>query len=299
MRTGLLRGVPANLRGALFMVATTMVFSGQQALVRLAGADVHPFVVAFWRSIFGLIVLLPLLRQHGLATFKTTKLVWHVGRGVLQTVSMLMYFLALTLAPLTQNVALSFTAPLYTAILAVVLLGERLDWPRLAALVAGIAGAWIVIRPGLVEVNAGSALVLFASLCWGGSMTIIKYLSRTDSPLTITMYMGIVMTVASFVPALFVWSWPTPTTWIWLILIGACAGFAHLMLAEAFRSADVTTVLPFDYARIIWVSALGYFVFAEVPTVWTLAGGTLIFAAATFIAIREGRRRPHVAPQST
>jgi len=98
------------------------------------------------------------------------------------------------------------------------------------------------------------------------------------------------MTVVTFVPALFVWTWPSAEAWFWLVAIGVCAGLGNICLTEAFRHADLTVVLPFDFTRIVWISVIGYVAFAEVPTLWALVGGAVIFSAATYVAMRERRQ---------
>jgi len=192
--------VPTRLRGIFFMLVATLMFSGMQVAVRYVAEGLHPFEVAFFRNFFGLLVVLPLLYRSGLGILRTSQLKWHAARGALQTTGMMLFFTALTLAPLAQNVALSFTAPLFTTILAIAILNEKAGVRRWAALLAGFAGAWIVIRPGFAEVNIGTLFVLLSSCVWAGSMIIIKYLSRTESSLTITVYMGIFMAPLSLIP---------------------------------------------------------------------------------------------------
>jgi len=279
--------IPAPLRGVFFMLVSTLLFTGMQVTVRHVSEDLHPFEVAFFRNFFGLLVVAPLLFRFGFGVLRTPKIKLHALRGGLQTMGMMLFFTALTLAPLAQNVALSFTAPLFTTILAIVILRERAGWRRWAALIAGFVGAWIVIRPGLAVVNTGALLVILSSCVWAGSMIIIKILSRTESSLTITLYMGLFMAPLSLIPALFVWQWPGGQALIFLVLVGAFGGVGHLALAQAFKESDATAVLPFDFMRLIWASALGFLVFAEVPDVWTWIGGAVIFSSTVYIAFRE------------
>jgi len=279
--------IPAPLRGVFFMLVSTLLFTGMQVTVRHVSEDLHPFEVAFFRNFFGLLVVAPLLFRFGFGVLRTPKIRLHALRGGLQTMGMMLFFTALTLAPLAQNVALSFTAPLFTTILAIVILRERAGWRRWAALIAGFVGAWIVIRPGLAVVNTGALLVILSSCVWAGSMIIIKILSRTESSLTITLYMGLFMAPLSLIPALFVWQWPGGQALIFLVLVGAFGGVGHLALAQAFKESDATAVLPFDFMRLIWASALGFLVFAEVPDVWTWIGGAVIFSSTVYIAFRE------------
>ena len=269
------------------MLIATLTFTFMQVCVRLVSEDIHPIQIAFFRNFFGLLVVMPLLIKSGFSILKTDKLNWHFYRSILQTCGMFFFFTALTLAPLAQNVALSFTAPLFTVFLAIILLGEKSELKRWGALVVGFFGAWVVIRPGFSEVNIGSILVLCSSIVWAGSMTIIKFLSKTESSLTLTVYMGLFMAPLSFVPALFFWSWPGLNDLFFLFLVGFFGASGHLALAGAFKAGDTGAVLPLDFLRLIWASILGFFIFSEIPNSWTWFGGIIIFAAATYITLKE------------
>ena len=286
-----LGAVPARWRGVILMIVSTMFVTAMQATIRKVGQDVHPFEVAFFRNFFGLIIVLPLLYRAGFGILRTSQLKLHAVRGVLQTGGMLLFFTALTLAPLAQTVALSFTAPLFTAVLAILILRERADWQRWTALIGGLVGAWVVIRPGFAEVNIGTWFVILSSCTWGTTMIIIKYLGRTESSLTITVYMGLFMAPLSAIPAAFVWQWPATGDFLLLVLVGCLGGLAHLLLAQAFKEAEAGAILPFDFLRLIWASAIGFLLFAEVPDAWTWIGGAVIFGATTYMAIREARHR--------
>ena len=285
--------IPAPLRGIFFMLVSTVLFTGMQVTVRQVSEELHPFEIAFFRNFFGLLVVSPLLFRFGFGALQTPKLKLHALRGALQTAGMMLFFTALTLAPLAQTVALSFTAPLFTTILAIVILRERAGWRRWAALIAGFVGAWIVIRPGIAVVNTGALLVILSSCVWAGSMIIIKILSRTESSLTITLYMGLFMAPLSLIPALFVWQWPGGQALMFLVLVGAFGGLGHLALAQAFKESDATAVLPYDFTRLIWASALGFLVFSEVPDLWTWIGGFVIFSSTVYIAFRDTRLKKY------
>ncbi|PPR77486.1 MAG: Riboflavin transporter [Alphaproteobacteria bacterium MarineAlpha2_Bin1] len=273
--------------GIFYMLIATLTFTIMQVCVRLVSDDVHPIQIAFFRNFFGLLVVMPLIFRFGFTILKTDKLNWHFYRSILQTCGMLFFFTALTLSPLAQNVALSFTAPLFTVFLAIILLGEKSELRRWIALALGFFGAWIVIRPGFSEVNLGSIFVICSSIVWAGSMTIIKFLSKTESSITLTVYMGLFMAPISFIPALFFWTWPSLVDLCYLFLVGFFGATGHLALAGAFKSGDTGAVLPLDFLRLIWASVLGYVIFSETPDSWTWFGGVIIFSSATYIAYRE------------
>ncbi len=277
----------SQYKGIIYMLLATIIFTFMQVFVRLVSDEIHPIQIAFFRNFFGLIVVLPLLLKSGVIILKTDKLNWHFLRSLLQTCGMFFFFSALTISPLAQNVALSFTAPLFTVFLAILFLGEKSELKRWIALVIGFFGAWVVIRPGFSDVNIGSIFVICSSVAWAGSMTIIKFLSKTESSITLTVYMGLFMAPLSLVPAIFFWSWPGPLDLIILFFIGLFGASGHLALAGAFKAGDTGAVLPLDFLRMIWASILGYLIFAEIPDGWTWVGGVIIFSAATYIALNE------------
>ena len=282
---------PPALRGIGFMLASTVLFALMQVCVRSVSDEIHPFETAFFRNFFGILFMLPLLLRAGPRVLRTQKIHMHVLRGSLQTCSLLLMFYALTIGKLSDNVALSFTAPLYTAILAVLFLGEKAEWRRWAALAAGFAGVLIIMRPGSGAIGLSGVLVLVSSVLWGCAMMSIKFMARTDSALTMNLYMGLTMGPLSLIPAMFVWTWPSPEAWAWLAGVGFTGVLAHLLLAQSFREADATAVLPYDFVRLLWAALFGFAFFGEEPGIWTLVGGAVIFGSATFIAMREARVR--------
>lgn len=271
------------------MTVTAFGFSSMHAIIRHLAGELHPFEIAFFRNFFGLLVLTPFFVRHGLGLLRTDNLRWHVARGMLQVCAMLMFFTALSLAPLAQVSALSFTAPLFATLGAALILREQIRGRRIAALVVGFAGAMIILRPGAVPIDLGSLLVLCSSAIWALALLIIKSLSRTDSSATLTAYMGLILTPLSLVPALFFWRWPSTAALAWLIVMGVVGAAAQLSMAQAFKNADVTAVLPIDFTRLVWASVLGYLVFQEIPGKWTWIGAIVIFSSTTYIAYREAR----------
>jgi drug/metabolite transporter (DMT)-like permease len=289
--------IASPVLGALLVTFASFGFSCMHALVRHVSVELHSFEVAFFRNFFGLLVLMPFFLRHRLGILSTEQPRLHLLRGALQVGAMTMFFTALTLAPLARISALSFTAPLFAALLAMLVLGETMRARRVVALVLGFAGALIIIRPEGFALDTGSLLVLGSSVCWATALILIKHLSRRDSSVTLTAWMGIVMTPLSLLPALFVWRWPQPTTMAWLVLLGCAGALGQLAMAEGFRRADATMVLPFDFTRLVWASLLGYFLYSEVPELRTWIGGSIIFASTTYIAFREARLARTATPE--
>ena len=278
--------------GILWMCTAAFGSSSMNGMIREASADIHAFEIAFFRNIFGLLALAPMLLRAGLrTTFRSSRPGLHVLRGLLNAVAMLTFFYAVTVTPLATVAALGFTAPLFAALLAVPFLGERPGWRRWTGLVVGFIGALIIIRPGLADVSLGTLMVLLSSLAWAGALIIIKILAKTDTSLTITIFAALFLTPITGIAALFFWTTPAATTWLWLIGIGIFGSLTQWSIAQAFHEADATVVLPFDFTKLLWASAIGYVVFNEVPDPLALLGGGIILTSVTYVAYRERERR--------
>ena len=278
----------ANMRGILLMIAATMLLTTMSSLVRVVAEDMHPFQVAFMRNFFGLVLLTPILTRQGLEPLATNNMGLMAVRGFFNAIAMLAYFLALGMMPLAELSALSFTVPLFVAILAAPFLGERLGPRRIASLIIGFSGALIILRPGIEIVDIGALYAIGSSLSWAIAVIVIKHLSKSNSTVTITIYGMLFLALFTMVPALFVWRWPDPREYVWLVGIAGLGTLGQLAFAQALKNADASLIMPFDFTKLIWASLFGIVIFSEVQTVWTFAGGALIFASASYVTYREG-----------
>ncbi|MEK9671757.1 MAG: DMT family transporter [Rhodospirillaceae bacterium] len=285
------------VRGILWMLGATLCFACMHAIIKQAAhLGIHPFETAFFRLLFGLIPVIPILMKDGWAPFKTTRFPLMGLRGGLNCVAMLSFFYALSITPLAEAAALSFTAPIFTAILAVFILGEVIRIRRWIAILFGFAGAMVVLQPGFNEVHLGQGLVIISALLWAACMIIVKRLGETESSVTITIYMTVVMAPIVLIPATFVWTWPTAEQWPWLIAIGFIGGLAQLSLAQSLKLGETHVVGPIDFTRLIWVAFLGYTMFGEVPDVFVWLGSAMILGSTAYIAYREHRLGRRATP---
>ena len=233
--------------------------------------------------------MLPWLAYRGLGALKTTRLRLYGFRTLLSVGAMLSWFSALAAAPIAEVTALSFTAPLFATIGAALILGESVRARRWTATAMGFLGVLIVVRPGLAEISPGAWLALMAALFMGASSLVIKSLSRTEDPNLVVFYMGLFMTPIVLVPALFVWQTPSLELWPWILAMGPVATFGHITLVRAFRAADASAVMPFDFTRLPFAALIGYFAFGEVLDAWGWIGAAVIVGSAVYIARREAR----------
>ena len=253
---------------------------------------IHPFQIVFFRNLFGSLFVLPIIIRYGFSILKTQRFSTHLGRAGLNVINHLFFFTALSLTTLSELVALGFTAPIFTTMLAVILFGEIVGWRRWGAIIFAFFGALIILKPGIDNITLGHGMTLMAALTWAGVLLFIKSLSDTERSITIVAYATFLMTPLSLIPALFVWQWPTYNELMWLAFIGLTAGCAQFFIAQALHETDLNVVMPFDFTKLIWVSVIALLFFGEIPELTTWIGGAIIFSAGIYVAHREAAKNP-------
>lgn len=276
-----------NLEGALWMVASGAVFSAQGAVVKLLGTRLDSFEIAFFRCVFGLLVVLPFVLRGGTSLFMTGRPGLHVVRALVGVSGMFCGMYALTRLPLADATAISFAKPLFAVLLAAAFLGERVGWRRWAATAAGFVGVAVIVRPASADFGLAHLAALLGAILIADVIVLVKKLQGSEKNATIMAYFGIVTTVASAVPALYVWLTPTAAELALLAGIGASASAGQWMALKAFRAAEASAVVPYDYLRLVFAIAWGWLFFAEIPDRWTLAGSAILIGATLYIAYRE------------
>ncbi|MFK7995622.1 MAG: DMT family transporter [Granulosicoccus sp.] len=276
-------------RAVLFMLGATLMLASMHGLVRQLSSEMHPFMIVFFRNLFGLVAVMPLLMRAGFGSLKTRQTGLHLIRAGVGIVAMLGWFYALSKVPIANATALSFSTTIFATVSAWLFLGEKLRWRRSAAIIVGLVGVYVVLRPSAEGFNIYALLVLFTSIAWGLSLTIVKHLSKTESPTSIVSWMGITLVVLSFWPALAVWHTPTPEQLVWLFLIGTLATAGHLLMTTSIQMTDTSLVMSVDFTRLIWTAMIGAYFFGEVLDAWTFVGASIIFLAGWYIVFRESR----------
>ena len=239
--------------------------------------ELNVFQVMEVRSILGFFMFYPFIRMNGgFATMKTSRPLQHIGRNLVHYVAQLGWFFALTLIPLAQVVSIEFTMPIWTAILAASFLGERMTIWKISAIVLGLVGVIIIVRPATGEINPGQLIALGAAVGFGVSVAMMKSLTRTENTVAIIFWMLVIQSAAGFVPSLYVWLWPSPFAWGCIVLIAFCGTFSHYCMARALLHADATVVLPMDFLRVPLTAAAGWLVYSEPLDIFTVLGAMLI-----------------------
>ena len=250
----------------------TITIAGREGL-----REVSVFEVTELRSLIALCMLLPIVQFNGgFAAMKTARLGAHVTRNLVHYGAQVGWFFALTLIPIGQVVAIEFTMPIWTAILAATLLGERMTTWKIAAIVLGVVGVLVIVRPATGAVNAGQLVALAAAIGFGISIALVKFLTRTESTLAIVFWMQVIQSAAGLVPALLVWTWPSAHSLGWIFAIAFCGTCSHVCLARAMLYADATIVVPMDFLRVPLTAALGWLLYSERLDLFTILGAAMI-----------------------
>jgi len=270
------------------LIILSVFFSAAMSvLIKLAQQDTNVFTAAFLRFFFGMLVLSPIFIKTKLSVFKTTHLKTHFLRVVINYPSMLLFFYAINFVSIEKANSLTFVVPFIATILAVIFLKEKIYFYRIFALILGFIGMLIVIRPGMIEVSFGVYMILISSFLWAIMIIITKRLSRDDSALTILSYQYLLMFIISFMVAIFNWQSPSIETIFYLFLAGFSGTIFHLTLYQAYKLADVSLVQPYSFLVLVFASIMGYFVFGEIPDIYTWIGTGVIFIGVVIISIRE------------
>ena len=279
-----------SVLAVLFMILSGFFATTMHCLIRFATEDHHPFEVAFFRTIFVLIIFLPLVVRNGITSLKSNNVKLQTFRAIVGSVAMLCMFYGLSITELAKATALMFTVPIFATILAILFLKEIVGIRRWIAMLVGFSGALIVLRPD-IELGFGPLLILCASLMWSSSMLMAKTLTKTDTISSITFWQAAGLIPATFILAIQVWEWPSLSQLFMFLMIAIAGTLVHWFLNEALKRAEISALLPLDYLRLIWSVSMGFIFFNELPQAGLWFGAALILGASTYIGIRQTQKK--------
>jgi drug/metabolite transporter (DMT)-like permease len=270
---------PSKPKAALWMAGWLALMLMVTVAGREALRELNVFQVMELRTLVGFVLLYPLIRSNGgFAAMKTSRPAQFVTRNLIHYGAQLGWFFALTLIPLGQVVSIEFTMPIWTAILAASFLGERITLWKVTAIVLGLVGVIVIVRPATGEINQGQLIALVAAVGFGISVAMMKSLTRTEKTVAIIFWMLVIQSVAGLLPSLYFWKWPSAVTWGWVVVIAFCGTFSHYCMARAMLYADATVVLPMDFLRVPLTATVGWLIYAERLDLFTVLGAALILA---------------------
>jgi drug/metabolite transporter (DMT)-like permease len=278
-----------NLRAAvLWILVSCCFFAGMWSAIRVASATMHPFELVFWRNSLGLLFLLPfLLWQGDRGWLRTSRPFVHMRRAASGMIATLATFYAVVHAPMATAISISYAAPLFATIAAVLFFGETIRIRRISALIIGFAGILIVLRPGAIPMSAGIAAAMIASVATAFSIISVKQLTNSEDQRTIVFYSFALMLLPSLIIAWPYLHWPQGKGWLLILPIGLLAVLGQSTLVRAYSLAETSALLPYDFVRFILVVAIGIIWFGERFDVFTLLGGSIILVSTLYLAHRE------------
>lgn len=276
-------------KGMGWMLASTVLFVGVTGIVRHLGSDMSAPQAAFIRYAFGIMLLAPFLLRIKARELITPRMGLHAARGFVHGIGVMLWFYAMARIPIADVTALGFTTPIFVTIGAALFLGERFRTRRLIAVLLGLFGTLVIVRPGFVTVELGTLAQVAAAPLFAASALVSKKLTRTESSTVIIALMSLFVTLTLLPVALANWRTPTVEELGWLFATASFATAGHYTLTRAFQAADISVTQPLSFLQLVWAGLLGYYVFAETPDVWTIAGSVIIVGSATYIAHREAK----------
>ena len=276
-----------NLRAILLTMSGSFFAVLMEALIRAAQYDSNVYTIGFFRFFFGLIIIFPYLVKNKFTPYKTKNFKFYFIRGLFNIPMMIFGFGALVYVPFEQFKAMHFLSPIIVVLLSFIIFREKIYLYRIFALLIGFAGMLIIVRPGIIEFNIGTIMILTSLTFWSFIIILSKFVSKDDSPITMVTYQYTLMTFFSLPLAIYFWETPSLFS-ILYVFIGAISGtILHLCLGLAYKYADLSVTQPIWFSGLIFGSAFGYFLFKEIPDLWTWIGGIVVFSSVLIITYNE------------
>lgn len=279
-----------NVVGVLWMLVAVILLTGMFAAAKHLMTTLPVFEVGMFRFFMSLLFYLPWLASNGLSAIKTERPFAHFWRGFFGATSLLAGIYAVHHLLLADATVLLFTIPLWSILLAALFLGERVRLRRSMATIAGFIGVLLMVKPH-AGIEPAAFVALFGAILATCAITTMKNLTRTEPLERIVFYFLFYGFLILLIPALFVFEMPTPTEWMWLVLLGIFGSSGQFCLTRAYAAGEMTIVAPFDFTRIIVAGLVGYLFFNELPDAWGFAGAAVIMGSCVYIVRREAMIR--------
>lgn len=285
-----LSGLSPNLRGALWMLGSALGFTVMTTLIKYLGADYPASLQTFYRQAAGFLVLLPIILHRRSAAFATTRPGILIFRSAAGTVGMILSFYAFQKMPLADANALSFTRTLWLVPLAAFVVREKVGPLRIAAALAGFVGVLIMVRPGAgghFAMGLPALAMLASSFLFALTITGMKVMTRDHAPTVLLVWSATLGLVLAIPGAFIAWRWPALPDLGLLALMGVMGTVTQACYIRGMAVGDAAAMAPIDYIRLVFTTAAGFFLFHELPGVWTIAGASVVVASTLFITWRE------------
>ncbi|WP_292088757.1 DMT family transporter [Mesorhizobium sp.] len=267
------------------------------AMIKWLSTDYSIAQIVFFRAVVGLVPTLAMLpRRPGLLSLKTGRVGAHLLRGLASLVGTFGFCWALAVMPLGAAYAIGFASPMFVTAMSVPILNESVGSKRWLAVFVGFAGVLIMIRPGVDGAFGGGTIAFVATASYALSMVLVRLHSRTESNVAMIFYGSVVVIAATGVQIPFVWITPGWSDGGLLVLVGLPGGAGTLMMAQAFRMATPSIVVPFEYTGMVWGVGLSFLIWGDVPDLWTWIGSLVVIGSGLYILHGEIKAGPPPSP---
>ena len=286
--------LPPNLRGTLLLLVAYAIFTIEISAARALGGVLPNEQIVLVRSAAQLLIVIPFVlgTGQGFAFLRTRHLGLHLLRGGFSIAGLYLYFYSFGHMPIADATAISFTKVLFLVPLAVLILGERAGRARWIAALIGFAGVLLVARPTMDGIGFPALAGMIAALTGAGLLLVTKLLTAHESPLTIMVFVALTTTSVALIPGVLAWEKPEGEAFWWLVAIGLAGPVGQYISISAYRVAEASALASVDYVRLIYGTAAGFLIFAEIPDAMTFAGAAVIVATTLFLARHEARTPP-------
>lgn len=273
--------LPPNklLQGALLILLGEALLALMGAIIKHLSVDLSTEVIVFYRNLFGLILLIPILLNSGIGQLKTQKIHLHLLRASVGLTAMYGFFYVLGNMPLAEAFLVKLTAPFFMPIIAAIWLGESIRRKNVAAIALGFVGVIFILRPGTDAFTPIALIGIGAAFLAGTAKVSIRLMGSTESSVTIVFYFAVFSSLLASIPL--IWSWQVPLlhNWPWIILMGLAGTLGQLALTRAYRIANPGQIGPYVYSSVVYGAALGWFIWGESLLISTVIGSALIILA--------------------
>ncbi|MEE2745848.1 MAG: DMT family transporter [Pseudomonadota bacterium] len=278
---------PGNFIGICLAILSGFALMINGAIGKSLGGEMHPFLITFFRSAIIVAILLPSFLIGGYQRIKPTRHRYQFFNGLVFTGAVVGWFWCLPRVPLDMVAAIGFTSQLYAILGAIMFLGEKAKGWRWVMLLVGFFGAMIIVRPGFVEISPGVFVLIVTAILFSTNRLIIKWLSRKDNPEATVVWMSFWATIFTIPLAFIYWQVPTLTQSFLLISIALVTIISHYTMTWALKLGDIGAIEPTTFMRLIWGAIIGFFIFNDLPDVFTICGGLVVFISIIYTARRE------------
>ncbi len=286
--------LPDNLKGTLFLMLASVLFSLMALLIKVVGQHLHITQILLVRQLGMVLMVMPAIMSNFPGALRSERPGLQVLRLSFALVAMLGGFTAVIYMPLADATAIFFAKSFFITIFAVWFLGEKVGVYRWGAVVFGFVGVMIMLQPGTANFSIYSLAALAGAAGAAGVMVLLRILSRSDNADTIMTWSSLGISVAMAIPGIYYWKTPTMFEWCLLAILAVISYFGQRCNIFAYKHGEASLLASLDYVRLLWATLLGFLVFDHIPGVPTWVGASIVVAAAIFTIYREARRKQSV-----